>query len=448
MIVTRDVGPWLYALIVGSFLFSLLMISTVLDKFAKPSGISAPPIYSSQHQDKAVRGKESDGRRVDTQYSRRFRSNQHQKIWHPDKEILHSSNDDLIVSSIRRERERVFSDMEDFVFSDGLELSDHLAMYGGQPVRAMVATTWRSGSTFLGDIMDSHPATYYHYEPLLHFDIRQARHGYLAKEGIRTLKDLMNCDYSNLSNYIQYGKSHPWLFQHNTRLWKYCTEQGPNYQHSFCWKPKFLNRFCSLFPFQSIKTVRLRLNLTREFFKDTKFQLKIVLLVRDPRGTIQSRKHRDWCPGNPDCDDPSKLCSDLTDDYYALQELMADFPDRYRVVRYEDFSMDPYNSSRDLFNFFGYTMHPQVKAFLDSHTKTNIGGVSSTFRDSKTAPFKWREKLTRQEVYTIQDSCVKAMQLWGYKPLTDSETLSELEPVLSLQQFRMPTESTNGSRSH
>ena len=27
-----------------------------------------------------------------------------------------------------------------------------------------------------------------------------------------------------------------------------------------------------------------------------------------------------------------------------------------------------------------------------------IGGVSSTFRDSKSAPFKWREQLTMQEV--------------------------------------------------
>ena len=26
-----------------------------------------------------------------------------------------------------------------------------------------------------GDIMNSHPATYYHYEPLLHYDIKQAR---------------------------------------------------------------------------------------------------------------------------------------------------------------------------------------------------------------------------------------------------------------------------------
>ena len=47
-------------------------------------------------------------------------------------------------------------------------------------------------------------------------------------------------------------------------------------------------------------------------------------------------------------------------------------------------------------------VHKNVVEFPDTHTKTNIGGVSSTFRDSKTAPFKWRERLKKDEVLKIQ----------------------------------------------
>ena len=72
---------------------------------------------------------------------------------------------------------------------------------GGQPVRALVTTTWRSGSTFLGDIMTSHPGTFYHYEPLLHYDIVQARSGALARDAVRTLRDLMHCNYTNLGKF-------------------------------------------------------------------------------------------------------------------------------------------------------------------------------------------------------------------------------------------------------
>ena len=64
--------------------------------------------------------------------------------------------------------------------------------------------------------------------------------------------------------------------------------------------------------------------------------------------------------------------------------------------------MDPYNNTKEIFDFFGFSFHKKVVEFLDTHTKTNIGGVSSTFRDSKTAPFKWREKLSKAEVLEVQ----------------------------------------------
>ena len=64
--------------------------------------------------------------------------------------------------------------------------------------------------------------------------------------------------------------------------------------------------------------------------------------------------------------------------------------------------MDPYNNTKEIFDFFGFSFHRKVVDFLDTHTKTNIGGVSSTFRDSKTAPFKWRQKLSKAEVLEVQ----------------------------------------------
>ena len=66
----------------------------------------------------------------------------------------------------------------------------------------------------------------------------------------------------------------------------------PQFRKSYCWKPEFLNKFCPLFPFQSIKTVRLRLNLTEQLVQDPSLNVRVMLLVRDPRGTMESRKHR------------------------------------------------------------------------------------------------------------------------------------------------------------
>lgn len=77
-------------------------------------------------------------------------------------------------------------------------LADLVPELGGRPVRSVILTTWRSGSTFLGDVLNSHPANFYHYEPLLDYDIVQVRGPPLADAAIDRLKSLLHCNYSNL----------------------------------------------------------------------------------------------------------------------------------------------------------------------------------------------------------------------------------------------------------
>lgn len=54
--------------------------------------------------------------------------------------------------------------------------------------------------------------------------------------------------------------------------------------------------------------------------------VRILLLIRDPRGLLQSRKHRVWCPGSPDCDNPNIACKDMVSDYKAAVVLAKKFP--------------------------------------------------------------------------------------------------------------------------
>jgi len=37
---------------------------------------------------------------------------------------------------------------------------------GGKPIRNIIFATWRSGSTFVGELTNSHPGMFYVYEPL------------------------------------------------------------------------------------------------------------------------------------------------------------------------------------------------------------------------------------------------------------------------------------------
>lgn len=153
-------------------------------------------------------------------------------------------------------------------------------------MRSVILTSWRSGSTFLGDVVNAHPANFYHYEPLLDFGIVQIRGPPLADEALGNLESLLRCDYNNLGKcsssedcegvnvrqnllnlfvpdrYLEYGKTHPWVFNHNTHLWRQCQAHK-----KICWDPRFVSRFCKLFPFQSMKIVRLRLRAAEKLLE-------------------------------------------------------------------------------------------------------------------------------------------------------------------------------------
>jgi len=424
--------------------FTLLLTSKVLDKIAILTNIEEPLVDSiDSNQDLRLMIKPPHENIQNAIQDENIQNAIHVKsIKEPHKPVVTKpgTENSHMDEAINRERSIIDQELVGYSFPPSVGPESLILERGGQPVRAMVATTWRSGSTFLGDIMSAHPATFYHYEPLLHYDIKQARSGALAEDAVRTIKSLMQCNYSKVDRYLKYGMSHPWLFQHNKRLWKYCPKRKKKQRktkNSMCWKPEFLNRFCPLFPFQSIKTVRLRLNLTKSLVEDASLNVRVLLLVRDPRGTMQSRNHRVWCPDNPDCEDPARLCSDLVSDFHSFKALQSMYPDKYKIFRYEDFSMNPSNNTADVFNFFGLSFHPKVRSFLRSHTKSNRGGVSSTFRDSKTAPFKWREQLSIEEVEDIQDKCSEAMELWGYRKVPSPEQLKTFDPVIDLENFRI-----------
>ena len=59
--------------------------------------------------------------------------------------------------------------------------------------------------------------------------------------------------------------------------------------------------------------------------------VKAVLLVRDPRGTMNSRKYSvSFCNGHIDCDSTAVLCQNLVENHKASIELAKRFPGRFK----------------------------------------------------------------------------------------------------------------------
>lgn len=150
-----------------------------------------------------------------------------------------------------------------FSYSGARDLEDLVMESGGRPLQSVIISTWRSGTTFLGEVLNAIPGTFYHYEPLLKHGIVQIRGPPDSNQALSTIKDMLKCNFYGLDDYFEYGKTHLNQFSHNTRLWDHC-----KYKKHLCYDADFTSRFCKLFPFQSMKVVRVRLRLIQELLDD------------------------------------------------------------------------------------------------------------------------------------------------------------------------------------
>ena len=136
---------------------------------------------------------------------------------------------------------------------------------GGTPVRSLIISTWRSGSTFLGDILEAIPGSFYFFEPLIFLNNTQVRSSPTDELALQHVEKLLNCNFTGMDVYLNFARDKQYLFTHNSRLWKHCESLGDD-----CYKPVFLESFCKLFPVQSMKLVRLRMKFAAHLLTNSK----------------------------------------------------------------------------------------------------------------------------------------------------------------------------------
>jgi hypothetical protein len=134
---------------------------------------------------------------------------------------------------------------------------------GGTPIRSIVVSTWRSGSTFFGDILKNIASNFYYFEPLSPFGIKQFMGPPDDEEAIQYLKNLFNCDFNNMEKFINYGRDVGFYFKYHPQLWSHCRNT-----RELCFDADFLSPFCKLFPIQTMKLVRLRMKAAEKLLRD------------------------------------------------------------------------------------------------------------------------------------------------------------------------------------
>ena len=335
----------------------------------------------------------------------------------------------------------------------------------------IIVTTWRSGSTFLGSLLNTYPGTFYSYEPLhylqngLHIFFLDETHDTLIScississfrfhglnktgeetKALQILSDVFKCQPE--LGYFQHAHSQnnrP-LFEYNFRFWNLCS--GFSMGEAACFIPNFTSSFCPRFPIHLTKSVRVRLGQVIQMMNDDgvfKENLKMVLLIRDPRAVMNSRNTMDWCASSP-CKDVHSLCEGMEQDYNNAMTLKQKYPEKIHLVRYEDLSLDPFGVTDEILSFLKLPKMPQIENFLETHTGLNRQemvsnkGQNVTFKEIKQAlekkgnpfgttvansravPFLWTQTMAEKKMFEVQNVCKKAMDLFGYRRLKNSQ---------------------------
>jgi len=146
-----------------------------------------------------------------------------------------------------------------------------------------------------------------------------------------------------------------------------------------------------------IKFIRLRIRAAialLPYFPN----LKIVHLVRDPRGILNSQK-KVGLLNTKDNNPVTELCSNLEEDLTYTKLLMKTDPNRVMLLQYEDIAEDPFKTTERLYNFANADFSSSVKTFITKMTSSSTDSCNfcTQRKNSSATAAKWRSQIKFQQ---------------------------------------------------
>lgn len=288
----------------------------------------------------------------------------------------------------------------------------------------LLSSVGRSGSSFLGELLASQGNNIYLYEP------------------IRALKPVQQTEVIIPNELGRYFRCHIPAILLDIGKNPYVSVRHP---YTFGKKRSsvsvtVLEEICFQEPLRIIKTIRTRLRWMKKLLGDKDLNLKVIHLVRDPRGTSASMDELKWQMSTQD------MCQRVGDDLKEREEIERLYPGRYFFIKYEDFCLDPYRKTSEIFRFLRgekiqtsgtnnqlpFDTKPTTKItaqsfpdipetvfrYLQSHVSVNIFSKNSpwtTARDSASHYQKWRYKISSQELLVVENHCQEVLNILGHK---------------------------------
>lgn len=141
----------------------------------------------------------------------------------------------------------------------------------------------------------------------------------------------------------------------------------------------------------------------RVLLENPDLDVRVLHLVRDPRGNINSRINLDWVKDYPSPKLPSTaadLCGSILINLYHADKTLTDLglKHRYKLVLYKQIADDPLGTAKDIYDFAGFKMPLETEQWVLETTKPSAETLKkelekpySTVRNASGNADKWRE---------------------------------------------------------
>ncbi|XP_004690258.1 PREDICTED: carbohydrate sulfotransferase 4 [Condylura cristata] len=330
-----------------------------------------------------------------------------------------------------------------------------------KPMHVLVLSSWRSGSSFVGQLFGQHPDVFYLMEPAWHvwmtFSQSSASRLHMAVRDL--IRAVFLCDMSVFDAYMTPGPR----LQSSLFMWEtsraLCSPPACNVflRNEIISQPQ-CKLMCSKEPFEVVekacrsyshvvlKEVRFfNLQVLYPLLRDPSLNLHIVHLVRDPRAVFKSREHTtlelsidsnivmgpEWKKSNKDqpYEVMQVICHSQLEIYKAVQSLPKALRQRYLLMRYEDLVRDPVRQTAQLYEFTGLKFLPHLQNWVHNITQGKGMGdhaFATNTRNARKVSEAWRWSLPHEKVSQIQELCGHTMNLLGYRLLKSKQEQKNL----------------------
>lgn len=303
----------------------------------------------------------------------------------------------------------------------------------------------RSGTTFLTRLFSEDPQIFSVYEPLwITRDwTRDEKGRNLTADVNNVISAIMSCHFASNPTVLKFlektaKKWAPGLFKNPFQSSPICnkTAKGQMSCPNPSTVPKLVEQTCSDYYKHSVTKVaivrvpdrKLSSIFPKIIHDNPDTEIKVLHVVRDPRGSINSRINLQWI-GDYQKENfffiPRATCEGITQNVKFGKSLEGSLKEHYKLLRYQDIASSPVKTALEIYKFAGFEMPESLIRWIVQATNPSKEALEqesknafSSVRNATASVKKWRKESPIERIRIIEKECSELFDLLGLERLT------------------------------